>query len=191
MNNFVGKLKLCTKYKRYKKESYIFHEGDNYKTFYIIKEGMVNISVKIKKTTKSLIQPELLIGNRNIVKLSGNQENKIKGYYTENLDYNIVQFCQGEIIGDIEYYKGYPLYLYSAKCITQVNVLEIDLKKFTYLAKKCGDNLYKFHKKINMKIDFFKKRIKEINSTIKKVNIDSNKKDFYTKIFLKNTNIYI
>ena len=186
MNNFVGKLKLCTKYKRYKKESYIFHEGDNYKTFYIIKEGMVNISVKIKKTTKSLIQPELLIGNRNIVKLSGNQENKIKGYYTENLDYNIVQFCQGEIIGDIEYYKGYPLYLYSAKCITQVNVLEIDLKKFTYLAKKCGDNLYKFHKKINIKIDFFKKRIKEINSTIKKVNIDSNKKDFYTKIFLKN-----
>ena len=186
MNNFVEKLKLYARHRRFKKDSYIFQEGDNYKTFYIIKEGIVNISVKIKKTTKSLIQPELLIGNKNKLKLSGNQENELKGFFTENFEYNLVRFCQGEIIGDIEYYKEYPFYLYSAKCITPVNALEINLAKFIYLAEKCGDNLSKFHNKIIKKLDYFKNRIKEINSTIKKVNIDSNRKDLYTKIFLKN-----
>ena len=42
MNNFIEKLRLYTIQKRYQKDSYIFQEGDNYKTFYIIKKGVVN-----------------------------------------------------------------------------------------------------------------------------------------------------
>ena len=186
MNNFIEKLRLYTIQKRYQKDSYIFQEGDNYKTFYIIKKGVVNISVKIKKTTKSLIEPELLIGNINKIKLTGSKQNELKGFYVENFDYNLVKLSTGETIGDIEYYKNYPFYLYSAKCISPVDILEINLKKFIYLAKKCGDNLSKYHNKINLKINFFKNRIKDINKTIKKVNLDTQRRDIYTKIFLNN-----
>ena len=186
INNFLEKLRLYIIQKRFHKDSYIFQEGDNFKTFYIIKKGTVNISVKIKKTTKSLIEPELLIGNINKIKLTGSKENQLKGFYIENFDYNLIKLCDGETIGDIEYYKNYPFYLYSAKCITSVDILEINLKKFVQLAKKCGDNLSKFHNKIKFKIEFFRNRIKNINTTIKKVNMDSQKKDIYTKIFLNN-----
>lgn len=185
-NNLVEKLNLYITQKRYNKNSFIFQEGNKYQTFYIIKNGIVNISVKIKKTTKALIEPELLIGNVNKIKITGSKKNELKGFYTENLDYNLIKFCKGEIIGDIEYYKKYPFYLYSAKCITKVDLLEINLKKFIALATKSGDNLFKFHKQIKEKIDFFKKRIQSINSTIKKVNIDTQKRDLYTKMFLDN-----
>ena len=186
INNFIEKLRLYTVQKKYPKDSYIFQEGDNYKTFYIIKRGVINISVKIKKTTKSLIEPELLIGNVNKIKLTGNKESELKGFHVENFDYNLVKLSTGETLGDIEYFKNYPFYLYSAKCSSPVDILEINLKKFIYLAKKCGDNLSKFHNKINLKIHFFKNRIKNINSTIKKVNIDTQKRDIYTRIFLNN-----
>ena len=185
-NNFIEKLKFNTTQRRFLKDSYIFHEGEKFKTFYIIKKGTVNISVKIKKTTKSLIQPELLIGNVNKIRLTGSKENELKGYFKETFDYNLVELCTGETIGDIEYYKNNNSYLYSAKCITPVDILEINMKKFIQLTKKCGDNLSKFHEKINHKIEFFQKRIKDINLTIKQVKIDTNKKDIYTKIFLDN-----
>ena len=188
-NNFLEKLKLYITQRRYSKDSYIFQEGDNFKTFYIIKSGVINISVNIKKTTKSLIAPELLLGNINNVKLAGSKQNELKGFHKENFDYNIVTLCVGEAIGDIEYYKSSPFYLYSAKCTTPVDVFEVNLNKFLYLANACGDNLSKFHNKIKAKLDFFKKRIKNINATIKKVNKDTCRTDVYTKIFLNN-NIY-
>ncbi len=190
MNNFIEKLNLYTIQRKYQKDSYIFKEGDNFKTFYIIKSGIINISIKIKSKTKSLIEPELLTGNSyKTQSTSGQKEHELKGYYTETLDYHLVNFCRGEIIGDIEYYKHYPFYLYTAKCITPVDILEINSKKFKYLANKCGENLSKFYNKIESKIQYFKKRIKEINSTHKKVNKDASKKDIFTKLYLENNNI--
>lgn len=186
INNFVEKLKLYIIQKKYPKDSYIFQEGDKFKTFYIIKKGVINISVNIKKTTKSLIEPELLIGNINKIKVTGSKQHELKGFHKESFDYNLVNLCVGETIGDIEYYNNYPFYLYSAKCTTSVDLFEVDLKKFLYLAQKCGDNLSKFHNKIKAKLEFFKKRIKNINTTIKKVNKDTCRRDIYTKIFLNN-----
>ena len=186
INNFVEKLKLYIIQRKFPKDSYIFKEGDKFKTFYIIKKGVINISVNVKKTTKSLIEPELLIGNINKIKLTGSKQHELKGFHKENFDYNIVNLCDGETIGDIEYYNNYPFYLYSAKCNSSVDLFEVDLKKFLYLAQKCGDNLSKFHNKIKAKLEFFKKRIKNINTTIKKVNNDTYRRDIYTKIFLNN-----
>ena len=186
INNFIEKLKLYLIQRKYTKDSYIFQEGDKYKTLYIIKKGIVKISVKIKRKTKSLIQPELLMGNINKVKISGNKEHELKGFYIQNFDYNLINLCTGEMLGDIEFFEKYPFYIYSAKCITEVDIFEVNLEKFLDLAKKCGDNLNKFHDKIKTKIEFFKKRMENIKTTIKKVTRDTSKQDIYTQIFLNN-----
>ena len=188
INNFIDKLRLYTTYKKYPKDSYIFEEGDKFKTFYIIKDGAVNISIKIKKTTKSLIQQDLLMGNKNKSKISKVKEYELKGFHTEVYEYSLIRLCKGEIVGDIEYLSKYPSYVYTAKCITPVEIFEVNLKKFIYLADKCGDNLQKFHNKIKNKIEILKKRINNINLAITKIRKDANKRDIFTQSFLDNNN---
>ena len=129
INNFIDKLRLYTTYKKYPKDTYIFEEGDKFKTFYIIKDGSVNISIKIKKTTKSLIQQDLLMGNKNKSKISKVKEYELKGFHTEVYEYSLIRLCKGEIVGDIEYLSKYPSYIYTAKCITPVEIFEVNLKK--------------------------------------------------------------
>ena len=188
INNFIDKLRLYTTYKKYPKDSYIFEEGDKFKTFYIIKDGSVNISIKIKKTTKSLIQQDLLMGNKNKSKISKVKEYELKGFHTEVYEYSLIRLCKGEIVGDIEYLSKYPSYVYTAKCITPVEIFEVNLKKFIYLADKCGDNLQKFHNKIKNKIEILKKRINNINLAITKIRKDANKRDIFTQSFLDDNN---
>ena len=186
INNYIEKLRLYTIFMRYPKDSYIFKEGEKYKTFYIIKKGIVNVSIKIKKTTKSLLHQDLLMGNKDKEKLSQIKGYELKGFYTEVFEYSLISLGKGEIVGDVEYYNKYPSYIYSVKCITPVELFEIDLNKFIYLAKKCGENLQKFHKKIKHKIEIFQKRMSNINITIKKLKKDTDKRDIFTQSYLDN-----
>ena len=188
INNFIDKLRLYTTYKKYPKDFYIFEEGDKFKTFYIIKDGTVDISIKIKQTTKSLIQQDLLMGNKNKSQISHVKEYELKGFQTEVYEYSLIRLCKGEIIGDVEYLSKYPSYIYTAKCITPVEIFEVNLKKFIYLANNCGDNLQKFHTKIEHKIEILKNRINNINLAIKKIRKDANKRDIFTQSFLDNNN---
>ena len=186
INNYIEKLRLYTIFMRYPKDSYIFKEGEKYKTFYIIKKGIVNVSIKIKKTTKSLLHQDLLMGNKDKEKLSQIKGYELKGFYTEVFEYSLISLGKGEIVGDVEYYNKYPSYIYSVKCITPVELFEIDLNKFIYLAKKCGENLQKFHKKIKHKIEIFQKRMNNINITINKLKKDTDKRDIFTQSYLDN-----
>ena len=186
INNYIEKLRLYTTFMRYPKDSYIFKEGEKYKTFYIIKKGIVNVSIKIKKTTKSLLHQDLLMGNKDKEKLSQIKGYELKGFYTEVFEYSLISLGKGEIVGDVEYYNKYPSYIYSVKCITPVELFEIDLNKFIYLAKKCGENLQKFHKKIKHKIEIFQKRMNNINITINKLKKDTDKRDIFTQSYLDN-----
>ena len=186
INNFIDKLRLYTIYREYPKDSYIFEEGDEFKTFYIIKKGIVNVSIKIKKTIKSLLQEDLLMGNKNKSQISRVKDYELKGLVTEVFEYILIRLSKGEIIGDIEYLTKNPSYIYSVKCTTPVEIFEVNLKKFIYLARHCGDNLQKFHKKIKNKIEILKKRINNINSTIKKIMKDADKKDIFAQSFLNN-----
>lgn len=186
MNNFIEKLKQNLTYKKYLKGSYIFKQGDDYKTFYIIKNGNVNISMNVNKTIKSSIEQDLLIGNNNKRNFTHERKHELNGYYVEKINYNLVNFGNGEIVGDIEYYKHYTKYLYSVKCLNTVDLFEINLKMFKKLIIECGDNLSRYHEKIKQKINFFEKRIKEINNAIKRKNETIFQKDRFTKIFLDN-----
>ena len=186
MNNFIEKLKQNLTYKKYLKGSYIFKQGEEYKTFYIIKNGNVNISMNVNKTIKSSIEQDLLIGNNNKRNFTHERKHELNGYYVEKINYNLVNFGNGEIVGDIEYYKHYTKYLYTVKCLNTVEFFEINLKMFKKLIVECGDNLNRYHEKIKKKINFFEKRIKEINTAIKRKNETIFQKDRFTKIFLDN-----
>ena len=186
MNNFIDKMKQYLNHKRYPKGSYIFKQGDEFKTFYIIKKGTVNISININKTIKSSIEQDILIGQNNNLNFTNGRKHELRGYFTENFNYNLVDFGNGEIIGDIEYYKKYTKFIFTVKCLTSVDLFEVNLNMFKKLEKEFIDNLSKFHEKIKQKILFFEKRIKEINSTTKRKNEDILEKDKFTKIFLNN-----
>ena len=186
MNNFVDKIKPYIKYKRYPKGSYLFRQGDDYKTFYIIKKGSVNISTNINKKIKSSILQDLLIGNKSERNFTRERMHELRGYFVDKINYNLVDFGIGEIVGDIEYYKNYQKYIFTAKCLSSLDVYEVSLKQFKRMSDTCGDNLSKFVEKIRLKIDFFEKRIKEINGSLKKKNEDSLTKDKFTKIFIEN-----
>ena len=126
------------------------------------------------------------MGNKDKEKLSQIKGYELKGFYTEVFEYSLISLGKGEIVGDVEYYSKYPSYIYSVKCITPVELFEIDLNKFIYLAKKCGENLQKFHKKIKHKIEIFQKRMNNINITINKLKKDTDKRDIFTQSYLDN-----
>ena len=130
------------------------------------------------------------MGNKDKEKLSQIKGYELKGFYTEVFEYSLISLGKGEIVGDVEYYNKYPSYIYSVKCITPVELFEIDLNKFIYLAKKCGENLQKFHKKIKHKIEIFQKRMRNIDITIKKLKKDTDKRDIFTQSYLDNTLFY-
>ena len=72
--------------------------------------------------------------------------------------------------------------MFTAKCITEVELIEFNLKEFRYINKiKQSEN---FKNKINEQLDFFEKRIKSINK-INSNNTTSKQKKFL-KTFLNN-----
>ena len=186
MNNFIDKIKPYIKYKRYPKGSYLFKQGDNYKTFYIIKKGIVNISINLNKIIKSSIQQDLLIGNESRRNFTNERMRELRGYFIDKLNYNLVDFGMGEIVGDIEYYKNYEKYIFTVKCLSSLDIYEVNIKQFKIISDNCGDNIFKFKEKIRLKIEFFEKRIKEINDSLKRKKEDLFTKDKFTSIFIEN-----
>ena len=170
--------------KFYEKDSYIFIQNSPYKTFYIIFKGTVNISLKLKKTVKCLVDSDFLIGNgAKTERFTTSRNYELKGNYNENKIYNLVNYSQGEIIGGIELIQNIPEYQYTAKCLTEVEVIEFNLKNFHYMdnLKQCK----RFNQKIKEQINFFESRIQNINNNLKKVCYLS-KQNKYMKTFIEN-----
>ena len=175
-------------YKRfYKKNSDIFIQNADFNTFYIIYKGTINISLILKKNVKCLINEEFLLGNNSKTKrFTFSRIHELKGNYKENKSYNLINYEEGEIIGGIEFLKNLNKYLYTAKCLTDAELLEFNIKDFRHLDKiKQSQN---FRNKINEQIDIFVKRIKNINNSNEKSTIFS-KKNKFVRTFLENNKI--
>ena len=175
--NFVHK-------KFYEKDSYIFKQDSPYKTFYIIYKGTINISVNLKKTVKCLVDQNFLLGdNTNTDRFTSLRDHELKGNYKENKNYNIVNYEHGEVIGGIELMKNINKYLYSAKCASDVELIKFNIKDIRQMNKiKASEN---FKKKINEQLNFFKKRIDNINNNLTKSYIAS-KPNKFVKAFIEN-----
>ena len=180
-NNFLHKLYRAIKIKLYKKGSYIFRQNDPFRTMFIIKNGSVDIIASKIEKIKSDINSDLVIGNNNIhsnKKTRNKYINKInnlgeiehftserffeiKGEYYENKEYTVVSFGVGEILGNIEYYSNIKKYIYSALCLTNVEIYEIDINLYKRIASP--ENYEFLNQKTLEQLSFFKRRMTEIN----------------------------
>ena len=186
-NNFIDKFYETITIKNFNKGHYIYKQNDPFKTFYIIKEGSVNLSIVQKEKIKSKINPEVYIKNSYIKKERFTSEKKyeIKGEYFINKKYNLVNLGVGEIFGDIEYYGGYKNYLYSARCNENVELLEIDIESYKKIQSKSSISF--LDKKIKKQIQFLFKRINEkddIEMKCERKNFKINNK--FLKLILEN-----
>ena len=183
-NNFVHKLYKGIKTLLYSKGRYIYRQNDPFRNMFIIKKGNVNINlIKIFKVETD-VNPDLILGNNKYKNINHIKEVKeiehftcdrifeLKGEYYEKKIYTIVNYGVGEILGNLEYFGKFKNYIFSAQCISNVELYEID----TNLYKKIesNDNIEFLNKKTKNQLEFFRNRINEINIIHKK-----NNKEFY------------
>ena len=170
--------------KFYEKDSYIFKQDSKFNTFYIIYKGSINILLKLEKTVKCLIDKEFLLGNNSkFERFTFSRNHELRGKYKEINNFNIITYEEGEIIGGIEFMKNINKYLYSAKCLTDVEIICFNIKNFLYFDKiKQSKN---FKAKINEQINYLIKRIKDIKNNTKNSIVFSRHNKF-VKTFLEN-----
>ena len=200
-NDFIHKLCKAIRLKTYKKGTFLYQKNTPFLSMYILKSGSVAINIVLKNKYKSDINPDLIINSPKLKKnyKSLNDLNKINdtenlnhftkernfeinGEYYEKKLYTLVNFGRGEILGNIEYYLNLNKFLFSAKCITDVEFYEIDIKIFRNIQKPY--NLEFFEEKTRYQIKYFSKRIKEINLIHKKNDEDQYRsRNKFMKIF--------
>ena len=196
-NNFIHKLCRAMRIKNYKKGTIIYKKNMPYLNMYLIKDGTVEISfVKLNKYSSEL-NSDLIIDEQNknnnkSVSCNKSSNNfyhfikernfELKGEYFKKNLYTLVNYGEGELLGNIEYLYDINKYLYTAKCITDVVLFEIDIKAFNKIQKPY--NIEFFIEKTKQQIKYLNKRVKEINLMHEKNDEDQYKsRNKFMKIF--------
>ena len=185
--DFNGKFLKSTTLQYYKKDEYIFKQGDLFDTFYLIYKGNIRLSVKMKKLVKSKIDFDLLKGKNTKERFTTSREFEIKGSYNELIKYDLIDAGKGDFIGGIEYLDEYSTYKYNAKCISDVAILKIDLNLFTPILVYA--ERISFNEKIKKQKEFILKRMKEIKLGKDKLKLKCNdyilSKNKFARVFLQ------
>ena len=189
-NYFFSKLQQCLIKRYYSKNEIIFNQNEKFRTFYLIRNGKVNLSVKIQKTVNCDLEPDLIMGNLKKERFTSNKSYITRGTYSEYIDYNLIKLQNGEFIGEIEYNENNDKYLYTAQCVEDSMVFEVDLELFEHFIvnnHNVKGNLKGFYEKIKEKMKILQERIYSIkmnNSAIKKMDYILSK-DKFTKNILQ------
>ena len=176
-NDFIQKLSRIIKVKHIQKGTIICNNNAPLTKMYIIRNG--NVSLNMIKSTKykSDLSPDLLINDNDIKNNSTSRKNEfnnienfshftkersfeIKGEYQEDKLYTLITYGKGEILGNIEYYMNLKKYLYTVKCITNVEIYEIDIQLFNNIVRPYNFEL--FEEKTKEQINYLAKRIREV-----------------------------
>ena len=183
--DYIEKLQRHMFLKYYNKNEYIFRQNEPFDTFYLIYSGTIRLIINLEKSVKSKIDQDLLIGNNN-KRFTSSRLFELRGYYKEQVNYNLMDLTIGDIIGGVEYLNHYGNYKYDVKCLTDVEVLKVDLINFNKILIE-GERLL-FEKKIKNQMELISDRLNAIKERRNKIHI----KDFilskskFTKTFLLN-----
>ena len=178
-NDFIHKLSKLISIKRFKKGNFIYEKNMPFLNMYILKSGKVSINMTKTSKYKSNLDAELIINSYKDLKKNNslNDIHKIKedkhfkhftidkkfmlnGEYNEKKVFTLISYEKGEIFGNIEYYLNLKKYMFSVKCLTDVELYEIEVETFKKKLKPY--NIEFFEQKTRHQIKFFSKRIKEI-----------------------------
>ena len=187
-NNFFSKLQQCLIKRYYTKNEIIFKQGEKFRAFYLIRNGKINLSLKINRTVNCQLEPEIIMGNLFKERFTSNKSYITKGKYSEKVDYNLIALENGEFIGDIEYKEKSDKYLYTAQCTEDSFIFEIDIELFDYFIvnnNNIKDRLKVFYEKIKEKKILLQERIYSIrknSSAIKKSDYILSKNKFTKNI---------
>jgi CRP-like cAMP-binding protein len=184
--DYIDRFQRCLSLKYYNKNEYIFKQNQPFNTFYFIFAGRVRLTASLKKFVKSKVDHDILLGKNNNQRFTTSRLFEIRGFYTESINYNIVDLTYSDIIGGIEYINHFNNYRYSVKCLTDVEVLKVDLVYFNEILM--NEEMTLFNKKLERQTEFISRRIKEIKEEREKVQLKDyiTSKNKFTKTFLWN-----
>ena len=200
-NDFLHRLCKAIRIKNYKNGTVIYNKNNPFISMYIIKKGTVSINITKETKYKSDLDSDLVLKTQRIKRknksyndldkikikeslnhFTNDRNFELKGEYSEKKVYTIVNYEKGEIFGNLEYFWNSKHYLFTAKCITDVELYEIDIQVFKKIQKPY--NIEFFLEKTKQQIKYFLKRITEINSVHTKNDDDQNKsRNKFMKIF--------
>ncbi len=156
------------------KNSIIFNQNEEFKTFYIITSGSVRLTINFDRQFFCSLDFDVLIGNHIHDRFTSGRVFEIDGNYKEKENFIVVDLGEGEVIGGIEYCKNIKNYIFTTQCITDVILYEVNLKFFNNILSYW--NFQRFFNKINNQLTYFKNRIISINNFRK----EKSKKDDYS-----------
>ena len=183
--DYIEKLQRNMFLKYYNKNEYIFRQNEPFDTFYLIYSGAIRLIINLEKSVKSKIDQDLLLGNNN-KRFTSSRLFELRGSYKESVNYKLVDLTIGDIIGGIEYLNHYQNYKYDVKCLTNVEVLKVDLNNFNKILIEGERQLFK--NKIKKQMELISDRLKAIKEGRDKIHIKDYilSKGKFTKTFLLN-----
>ena len=183
--DFNAKFQRCLTIKYIKKNEYIFKQGDNFDTFYLIYNGTIRLFSHLKKFVRSKIENNFFKTNNNNERFTTARQFEIKGSYNELINYNLIDVGKGDFIGGIEYLYNFENYKCSAKCLTDVVILKVDLSIFDGILIYAEKKIFK--EKIEKQKEFISQRMKDIKSGRERLKINDYilSKNKFIKTFLQ------
>ena len=147
-----------------KKGDVVMNQGDVFKNMYVIAKGTFQI---IFHSTRKMIN-KFIHGAFDTISPGQDEERftnlrkfELLDEYEDMIEYKLVQYEKGEIIGDIEYKYEKDHCLFSVICdLDDSVILEFSVKTFNLTVPEKFKN--KFLEEIEWKIDYFKKRFEDI-----------------------------
>lgn len=169
-----------------KKGDVVMNQGDIFKNMYVIVKGTFQI---VFRSARKMIN-KFIHGAFDTVPSKEDEERftnlrkfELLDEYEDMIEYKLVNYEKGEIIGDIEYKHEKDHCLFSVICdLDDSVILEISVKKFNLTVPEKFKNT--FLEEIEWKVNYFKKRfedIKVVNKTNPKYQ-NVFKKEILTKL---------
>ena len=165
---FINKFQDWLTKSCYNKGESVVKKGQPYKTIYIIRKGMFQVTLRTTKKYINTIDLNCFNSSQReeLERFSTQRKFELKNSYEEECEYKIVNLGFGEMFGQIEYKLGLSSYFFDVKCDEDNSeILEIDFERFTKESTKYFLDI--FDKETTNQMIFFQNRINHIKNVDK------------------------
>ena len=150
------------KKKNFRKGEFLVERDTEFKNIFLIRHGCFKVYFYNKKKMTTNYDINSIFNEKEpIARNSIDSKYYLKKCYIENIEYNLLSYGKGEIVGDIEYLTDSKNYVLNIKCdLDNSEVYQFPLDKFLKLSNRKMKNI--LMENATTKINYFKERIKDI-----------------------------